>query len=85
MQTEKIWGKETFKLKTTYTWKSKWSEDKLVVMDYNLHVDSMQQIQHKSFEQNPYLLNISVKKCRQLGMPTQQGIDHKRDKRYREC
>ncbi len=22
-------------------------------MDYNLHVDSMQQIRHKSFEQNP--------------------------------
>jgi hypothetical protein len=44
---------------------------------------SMQQIRHKSFEQNPCLINISAKKCRPLGMPSQQGIDHKRDKRDR--
>ncbi len=77
--TEKLWGKETLKPKSTDTWKSKWSEDKSVVMDYNLHVGSMQQIQHKSFEQNPCLINILAKKCRPLGMPSQQGIDHKRD------
>jgi hypothetical protein len=47
----------------------------------------MQQIRHKSFKQNPSLINILAKKCRQLGMPSQQleGIDHKRDKRDREC
>ncbi len=70
--------------KSTDTSKLKWSEDKLVVMDYNLHVDSMQRIRHKSFEQNPCLINILAKKCRPLGMPSQEGIGHKRDERDRE-
>ncbi len=55
------------------------SKDKSVVMNYNLHVDSIQQIRQKNFEQNPCLINILAKKCGPLGMPSQQGIDHKRD------
>jgi hypothetical protein len=46
----------------------------LGVMDYNLHVDSMQQIQHKSFEQNPCLMKISAKKSRPLGLPSSKAL-----------
>jgi hypothetical protein len=35
----------------------------------------MKQVRHKKFEQNLCLIKNSEKKCRPLGMPSQQGID----------
>jgi hypothetical protein len=39
-RTEKIWGRETLNLKSTDTWKLKPSDDKWVVMNYNLNASA---------------------------------------------
>jgi hypothetical protein len=53
------------------------SKDMWVIMNYNLHAGIMKPSRHKFFEQNPCLMKIWAKKCRPLGLPSQQGIDNK--------
>ena len=55
---------EKLKPKSTVMWKSKPSEDTWIIMNYNLHADSMQQNQHSIFEQNPGLIKNLAEKQR---------------------
>ncbi len=54
-------------------------------MNYNLHADSMLQNQYNFSEQNSSLTKHLAKKCRPVGLPSQQGIDNNKDQRDREC
>ncbi len=65
--------------------KSKTGEKKWQIMICNLYTDSMLQSRHNFFEQNRLLMKISAKKCGTLGLPSQQGIDNKRDETDGEC
>jgi hypothetical protein len=54
-------------------------------MDYNPNSGGMKQSRHNIFEQNAHLIKNLAKKCRPLGLPSQQGVDNNRDERGREC
>jgi hypothetical protein len=84
-RTEKIWEKETLKLKSTDMWMSKVSEDMWVIMSYNLHAGSMKQSRHNILKQNPGFMKNSAKKCRPLCLPSQHGMDNKWDERVSKC
>ncbi len=53
-------------------------------MNYNQNSGGMKQSRHNIFEQNAHLIKNSAKKCRPLGLPSQQGVDNNRDERGRE-
>ncbi len=84
-RSEKLWGNKTLDPKYTDTWKLKLCEDKWVIMNNNLQAGSMKQSRYNIFEQNPCLMKNSAKKCRALGLPSQQDINNKWDERDREC
>jgi len=54
-------------------------------MDSNLLEYSMQQDRHIFFTQNSALMKHSMKKCRPLGLHSQQGIDYKRYENNKKC
>jgi hypothetical protein len=66
-RTEKLWGKQTLRPKSTRSWKLKSIDNTVLIMGSNLNADSMQQSRHNHFEQNHNLMKISAKKCRPLG------------------
>jgi hypothetical protein len=54
-------------------------------MDLYLLKYSMKQARHILFAQNSALMKYSRKKCRPLGLLSQQGIDYKRYEQKKMC